>query len=248
LEEFLEDLCENFGSKSVTRTDKSKGAFVLNEEQRAVLEAAGALPGDGGANAIRLTLQVPTDADGLELDVSYYNSVRKGAGRTPEARMGREIVHWMEIGDNVTIANVGSTVFVWKEHATGRPLNEVAGEAASEIDPDILLGRGRQASGKPSKLQKTVSDFRRNAAVVAGAVARADSKCEMPDCDRYLFQRPDGSTFLEVHHVVPLAEEGDDTMRNAAALCPTCHRELHYGEHRNDKREVLRAAIEAKEL
>lgn len=37
--------------------------------------------------------------------------------------------------------------------------------------------------------------------------------------------------FLEVHHLIPLAEDGDDTVENAIALCPNCHREAHHGEH-----------------
>jgi len=35
---------------------------------------------------------------------------------------------------------------------------------------------------------------------------------------------------LEVHHKVPLAEGGDDTVENAIALCPNCHRHAHYGK------------------
>jgi predicted HNH restriction endonuclease len=69
----------------------------------------------------------------------------------------------------------------------------------------------------------------------------------MPNCGTSLFQRDDGSNFLEVHHVVPLGEDGDDTLVNAAALCPMCHRELHYGVERLPKRKVLQAAIKAKE-
>ncbi|TAL84944.1 MAG: HNH endonuclease [Rhodanobacter sp.] len=48
---------------------------------------------------------------------------------------------------------------------------------------------------------------------------------------------------LEVHHVVPLAEHGDDTLANAAALCPHCHRELHSGKNRKDRRKMLAAHI-----
>ena len=34
---------------------------------------------------------------------------------------------------------------------------------------------------------------------------------------------------LEVHHTKPLAEGGEDTVNNAEALCPNCHKEAHYG-------------------
>lgn len=40
-------------------------------------------------------------------------------------------------------------------------------------------------------------------------------------------RRTNGSPYLEVHHKTPLAEDGEDTVENAIALCPNCHRELH---------------------
>ncbi|AWV01316.1 hypothetical protein DM992_11800 [Burkholderia sp. JP2-270] len=44
------------------------------------------------------------------------------------------------------------------------------------------------------------------------------------------FQRKStGRPYLEVHHVLPLAQGGHDTVANAIALCPNCHREQHYG-------------------
>ncbi len=43
-----------------------------------------------------------------------------------------------------------------------------------------------------------------------------------------VFEREDGSP-LEVHHVIRLADGGSDTINNSVALCPNCHRELHFG-------------------
>lgn len=241
-----QDLFDNQATKIVTKTDKNKGAYVLNEAQRAVLEAAGKLPGKGGDNATRFDIDVPNDLSGLQLAVSYYESIREGAGRTPEARMGRDIVHWMEIGDSITLANIGATVYAWKENAPPVPVNEVAGSVASSADKSRLIEKAESAKGKPPRLMRRISDFQRNPAVVAGALARADGACEMPSCNRETFIRTDGSVFLEVHHVTPLAEEGEDTLLNAAALCPTCHRELHYGASKLTLREKLRSAIIAK--
>jgi 5-methylcytosine-specific restriction enzyme A len=33
----------------------------------------------------------------------------------------------------------------------------------------------------------------------------------------------------EIHHVKLLADSGEDTVENAMALCPNCHRESHFG-------------------
>ncbi|MEG2736755.1 MAG: HNH endonuclease signature motif containing protein [Hafnia sp.] len=42
------------------------------------------------------------------------------------------------------------------------------------------------------------------------------------------FRMPNGAPFLEVHHIIPLSEGGKDTPSNCAALCPNCHRAVHY--------------------
>lgn len=240
------DIFDNVGVKIVTKTDKNKGAFVPNDAQKRALFSAGISPGKGGPAASILTLSVLGDPSTRQLTVSYYDSIRVGAGRTGETRMGRQIVQWMEIGDELAIANVGSTVFVWKEKASSLSLNELAGAIARVADPADLIAKARKAKGAPKKVSRTIADFQRNSAVVAGALARSGGKCEMPCCVRPTFLRPDGSHYLEVHHITPLAEGGDDTLLNAAALCPTCHRELHYGVNKLKLRAELRLEIAKK--
>ena len=40
-------------------------------------------------------------------------------------------------------------------------------------------------------------------------------------------QNIDGTHYLEVHHIDQLAKGGADTVENAVALCPNCHRKMH---------------------
>ena len=74
-----------------------------------------------------------------------------------------------------------------------------------------------------------VRTYVRNPDVVAEALHIADGFCG--NCKRRapFLRRSDGSAYLEVHHRVPLAEGGEDTLENAIALCPNCHRKEHYG-------------------
>lgn len=41
------------------------------------------------------------------------------------------------------------------------------------------------------------------------------------------FTTHEGEPFLEIHHIVPLADGGTDTPGNVVALCPNCHRRIH---------------------
>lgn len=52
------------------------------------------------------------------------------------------------------------------------------------------------------------------------------------------FVRSDGVPYLEVHHIRPLSDGGPDTVDNAIAGCPNCHRRLHHAEDR----EVFRTS------
>jgi 5-methylcytosine-specific restriction protein A len=41
------------------------------------------------------------------------------------------------------------------------------------------------------------------------------------------FAGRNGRPYLEIHHIVPLAAGGLDTVENTVALCPNCHRKMH---------------------
>lgn len=66
--------------------------------------------------------------------------------------------------------------------------------------------------------------------MAAEVLDRATGKCERCDQPAPFRRASDGSPYLEVHHRKPLAANGEDTVENALALCPNCHRELHFGE------------------
>ena len=51
--------------------------------------------------------------------------------------------------------------------------------------------------------------------------------------DAPFLRAKDNSPYLEIHHWITLAEGGDDTIENACALCPNCHRELHFGQQKD---------------
>ena len=87
-------------------------------------------------------------------------------------------------------------------------------------------------STTPTKFERVVQDFARSPAVVAEVLRIAAGRCELCECAAP-FLRADGSPYLEVHHVRTLAEGGADTVDNAVALCPTCHRLLHHAGARD---------------
>lgn len=239
-----DDIFDNYGVKTVTPTDKGKSAYVLSASQCEALAAAHITPSDERP-APPFEVKVLFDPSVPAVQASYYFSKRsEKAGRDPEPRLGREIIRsWMHIGDAIVIGNIGPDVFVAKAAAITSDARSVGADLPKLLDRKTILRRAGRAKGKPKKILRQTVTFVRNAYVIAGALVRANGACEMPKCKTSLFSKDDGTPFLEVHHVIPLSEGGDDALANAAALCPMCHRELHFGALRRKKRQQLAACI-----
>lgn len=82
---------------------------------------------------------------------------------------------------------------------------------------------------KTPELKKiTTTVYTRSPYVVAEVLLRASGICQNCKNDAP-FKKEDGTPFLEVHHIEWLSNGGEDSVENAIALCPNCHRQAHYG-------------------
>jgi 5-methylcytosine-specific restriction protein A len=81
----------------------------------------------------------------------------------------------------------------------------------------------------PGRTITTSTSVIRDAAVKAWVIGRANGVCECCGCPAP-FESTVGIGFLEVHHLKTLADGGSDTISNAAAVCPNCHRRMHFGK------------------
>lgn len=103
-----------------------------------------------------------------------------------------------------------------KKQATRVPIKE---------EPVLYNGQNR--------LQESQSEIRSQERK-AQALINAGYRCEL-NCQHVLFYRKDGETpYTEAHHLIPLRYQNQfqyslDVVPNLISLCPSCHRELHYG-------------------
>jgi len=102
-------------------------------------------------------------------------------------------------------------------------------ERSSADSPAARAARLLAAPKIPAKIKATTDVFVRNADVVAEVLHRAKGTCEHCEKPAPFLRRKDGAPYLEVHHLKPLSEGGEDTVANAVALCPNCHRQKHHG-------------------
>jgi 5-methylcytosine-specific restriction protein A len=85
------------------------------------------------------------------------------------------------------------------------------------------------ANKKPKKIMLQIEGYQRNADVVAEVLSRAGGICEGCTKAAPFISKSKNAPYLEVHHKILLSKGGDDSVENAIALCPNCHRERHFG-------------------
>lgn len=123
-----------------------------------------------------------------------------------------------------------------KDHIASPPLlsaQEASFNAAVKKSfadsPARRHARLNDAARIPVKVKVITEAYMRNPDVVAEVLCRASGKCEQCQRPAPFKKKKDGSPYLEIHHRKLLSAGGEDTVENAAALCPNCHRHLHYG-------------------
>ncbi len=89
--------------------------------------------------------------------------------------------------------------------------------------------RLRDAPRIPKRMEVTTTVFDRNPDVVAEVLSQANGICDHCKRSAPVIRRSNGTPYLEVHHKISLAAGGEDTVDNAVALCPNCHRGSHFG-------------------
>jgi len=122
-----------------------------------------------------------------------------------------------------------------------KPISAVREGPEAELTPEqeLLLQQGR-LGGRPSLRESVVRRYGRSALVAQQALQRAQGRCELCGSSAPFVDLND-EPFLEVHHIIPLSEGGTDDLQNTAALCPNCHRAVHYAKNAPELQRRLKA-------
>lgn len=139
------------------------------------------------------------------------------------------------------------------ESTTAPAIDDDAGEADEVLRKPLTLEEARRLAveafdameGGGGKVAKRAV-FRRNERVRRYVLLRAEGMCEA--CGKEApFVRHNGSPYLEPHHTTRVSDGGLDHPRYVAAVCPTCHREIHHGRDGERKNMMLQRYLESVE-
>jgi len=97
-------------------------------------------------------------------------------------------------------------------------------------------------SDRPDKEIVSGTRYARDPQVRKAVEVRAKGQCEL--CGKHGFARPDGTIYLETHHIISLANDGADRITNVIALCAEHHREAHFGALRDELEKKMIVKVE----
>ncbi|OSZ64791.1 HNH endonuclease signature motif containing protein [Hydrogenophaga sp. IBVHS2] len=148
--------------------------------------------------------------------------------------MGRRWIEGLKPAKHVG-ANVSARIEALINELDGNPAPPTASERIEVFELAAKPAKAGktppppEGSVQPARSTTTSLSFARSKDVKVWVLRRAAGHCEC--CDQPApFQTVEGQPFLEVHHLRTLADGGSDRVSNAVALCPNCHRRLHFGE------------------
>lgn len=207
------------------------------------------------AVAAYLDMQQIERAGSQFIKKKYYDELAEKFGRTPKSfefrmqnisyvlsLMGRDWLSGLRPARNVG-ANVAAQIEELIAEVEGTSIVPVVSFEIVVRD-DMKKRKLPQPPGthEPKATTSTVTQYQRDPSVKAWVLQQANGICEC--CNQQApFVGSDGLPYLEIHHVRKLAEKGSDTTNNAVAVCPNCHRELHYGGQAKELVERLYISI-----
>lgn len=113
----------------------------------------------------------------------------------------------------------------------------------NKMSSSELADLAMKSSGESKTIKVISEQYTRDLKVKQYTLRRANGKCDL--CDKEApFVSNKNEPYLESHHVVPLSKNGKDSIVNTVALCPNCHKEMHYGKDNKKNLQKLKTKLD----
>lgn len=104
-----------------------------------------------------------------------------------------------------------------------------AEEALINEDTSVKLAKLADYINKPEVVQRILKIRQRNDKIVKNLKKLYKGYCQISG-NALTFKKKNGELYSEVHHLIPLGENGSDAYENAIVVSPLVHRMLHYAK------------------
>ena len=161
-------------------------------------------------------------------EVAKLKVNKESKGGTSSKRI---LLHHPDISENI-----------WSEIAQDIMSVDAVNSMKNTSTHDLIekdLSQKPHGNKKPTQRVSVVYTYDRDIEVVHWILENANGVCEL--CQKAApFDTVKGKKYLEVHHLIPLSKNGEDTIKNTIAVCPNCHKALHYAKN---KEELLKSIV-----
>jgi hypothetical protein len=222
---------KNWNNKSYWDAAKAMGRVPPQDHSRAIAQMCDLLDAAACLAGVPLFALVAVRERTGEINPKAW---KKEFGPRRDAIIKRSLEHHFSLADfdaiSYALDDLGErgNIKAWKYIAGLYPgdllFRRVTGDytdAKSNAIEDL-------GTDNPARTKSEIWSYPRDPKVRDAVLQRAKGKCEY--CGVLGFLKPDGTRYLESHHIIALAKEGADRLTNVVALCPNDHREAHYGE------------------
>lgn len=145
------------------------------------------------------------------------------------------------VGSTATTATDGDSTIDMQMGPRGEQAASIT--AVKELSDEELHRRAQAAARQTvDGTDRTSTYYPRSQLIREYARRRADGTCEACGDDAP-FETTQGEPYLEVHHLEELHDAGADDPELVAAICPNCHRRIHYGVDGNEYNRRLAADL-----
>lgn len=191
-----------------------------------------------------------------------------------EAQAAGKTIHLFETSQRAYVRYLGEVSYLGHHVALGPDINgqerrliifelSLVGEQTQDTAPpdvtgsspsklwQLSLSKVREAAlasvpTRAAPKERRVNSYIRSQAIKVYVLRRAAGICE--GCGQSApFTNRQGHPYLEPHHIDRLADGGPDHPAHVAALCPNCHRRVHYGHDGDAYNKTIAVSIQAKE-
>ena len=108
---------------------------------------------------------------------------------------------------------------------------------ARKLSTADLIARVGSKKMRKGKREVTATQYFRDPQISELVKRIAQGKCQLCSSNAP-FSSKNGVPFLETHHIMWLAKNGEDALDNTVALCPNCHRKMHILDKSLDRKTL----------
>lgn len=114
----------------------------------------------------------------------------------------------------------------------GEIQNEIPSEDDKELELELedispKLQEIMNQNDRPEFIQRIIKIRQRNSRIVKELKKLYGGRCQITG-EELTFRKTNGELYCELHHLVPLGEDGSDSYANTIIVSPLIHKMLHY--------------------